>query len=91
MVVVLSLSWSVCRQFGDRGADRRPVDDGLVLGEGGGQRGDGEFVHLAGVSASGFVDQGGGVGEQGVRAASQAGVVPDVVGGRRRDPLRSFT
>ena len=64
------------------------VGDGLAGGVGGEQGGGGEPVDRAGVAAAGLVDQAGGVvGEQGVGAAGELGVMPQVgpgfVGGHR--------
>ena len=93
VVDVVSWWWSVCRVggfLGDGGAGGLLVGDGLVLGAGGEERGDGEAVDGAGDAAGVRVDDADGIiGEQGVGAAGVGEVRPDVAvglgGGDRRD------
>ena len=81
-VVVLSSWSSVCRDLGDGGSGGGLVDDGLVGGERGDERVDGEVVDRPRVAAGGLVDQGGGVvAEQGVAAAGESEVVAQVAAG----------
>ena len=84
-VVEVSLWWSVCRVggfLGDGGAGGFLVGDGLVLGAGGEQRGDGEAVDGAGHAAGVAVDDADGVvGEEGVGAAGVGEVGPDIAVG----------
>ena len=76
------MSDSVVPGFGDGDAGGFLVDDRCLVGERGGQGVHGEVVDRSGVSAGGVVDQGDRVvGEQGVGAAGDLGVVADVVGG----------
>ena len=68
--------------FGDCGPGGLLVDDDFAGGVGGDQGLDGEVVHGAGVTTGGRVDEGGRVvAEQGVRAAGELAVVPDVAAG----------
>jgi hypothetical protein len=66
---------SVVTGFGNGEAGCFLIDDGLVLGERGGECVDGEVVHGPGVAAGGVVDHGDRVaGEQGVGATGDAAV-----------------
>lgn len=68
--------------FGDGDAGGFLVDDRGFRGERGGQCVHGEVVDRSGVAAGGVVDQGDRVvGEKGVSAPGDLGVVADVVGG----------
>ena len=76
------VSESVVACFSDGDAGGFLVDDRCFGGERGGQCVHGEVVDRSGVAAGGVVDQGDRVvGEQGVGAAGDLGVVADVVGG----------
>ena len=83
VAVVLTGSWSwwsgscsVGGGFGDGDSGGFFVDDGVVGGECGGERMQGEVVDRAGVTAGGVVDQRDRVvGEQGVGAAGDLAVM----------------
>lgn len=64
--------------LGDGGAGGLIVGDGLILGAGGEQRGDGEPVDGAGHATGVAVDDADGVGGQGVGSADVGQVRPDV-------------
>jgi hypothetical protein len=68
--------WSVAGEFGGCAFGAGVVDQGLVVGGCGDQRGGGGVVELAGQAAGDAVESGDGVvGEQGVGAAGQGEVV----------------
>ena len=73
---------SVRSGFGDGDTCCFLVDDGVIGGEGGGQRMQSEVVDRAGVTAGGVVDQPDRVpGEQGVGPSGDFAMMPYVVGG----------